>query len=149
MSNPPNEPRPAELGPGDYDALLRLWEAAGLPCKPRGRDSREQYLRQLSLGMLAFLGLFDDRRLVGVILVTNDGRKGWLNRLAVAPSHRRRGLGRRLIAAAEDWLRERGIRIFACQVEGYNDVSRVVFRRCGYQLFEDIEYYTKRPGPDW
>ena len=146
---PTDELRQAELGPNDYEALIRLWEAAGLPYKPRGRDSRDQYLTQLEMEMLAFLGLFDGDDLIGMILVTHDGRKGWLNRLAIAPSHRRRGLGRRLIIAAENWLSDRGIRLFACQIEGYNDVSREVFRRCGYELFAGVQYYSKRPGPDW
>jgi len=50
--------------------------------------------------MLAFFGLFQGEELVGSVLASHDERKGWLNRLAVAPNHRRRGPARRLIAAA-------------------------------------------------
>ena len=37
--------------------------------------------------------------------------RGEVNSLGVLTSHRRRGIGKTLMAAAEDWLRERGARV--------------------------------------
>jgi len=34
----------------DYDALVTLWQQAGLKFRPKGRDSREALGRQLSQG---------------------------------------------------------------------------------------------------
>jgi N-acetylglutamate synthase len=136
------------LGAADHAALLELWSASGLPCKPHGRDSRAEYERQLELPQVAFFGLFEDGSLIGSALGSHDGRKGWVNRVAVLPERRRRGHGQRLIQACEQWLASCGIEIFACLVEGWNDVSRQTITAAGYQLFEGVSYFTKRLRPD-
>lgn len=136
------------LKPDDYLALLELWTAAGLPYKPHGRDSRAAFERQLALPQIAFLGLFDGDRMIGTSLVTHDGRKGWINRVAVHPDYRRRGLAVRLIRASEEWLASCGIGIFACLIEGYNDPSRATFQAAGYELFEGVAYFTRRVDPE-
>jgi ribosomal protein S18 acetylase RimI-like enzyme len=51
----------------------------------------------------------DGDTLVGVALCGHDGRRGFLYRVAVAPSHRRRGIARALSARAFDGLRAAGI----------------------------------------
>lgn len=136
------------LAADDHAALLELWGRAGLPCKPEGRDSRADFVRQLAVPQIAFFGLFDGERLVGSALATHDGRKGWVNRIAVDPELRRRGLGRRLIAQSEQWLAEQGIEIFACLIEGWNETSRQLVRAAGYEPFEGVGYFTKRLRPD-
>lgn len=40
----------------------------------------------------------DDAKLVATILVGHDGRRGLIHHLAVAGSHRRQGIGKRLVA---------------------------------------------------
>jgi GNAT superfamily N-acetyltransferase len=136
------------LAADDHAALLELWLLAGLPCKPEGRDSPADFVRQLGVPQIAFLGLFEGERMVGSALATHDGRKGWVNRVAVHPDFRRLGLGRRLIAASEQWLGEQGIGIFACLIEGWNETSRELVRAAGYQPFEGVGYFTKRLRPD-
>jgi len=136
------------LEAADYDRLVSLWTAAGLEHKPLGRDSRPAFERQLELDMLAWLGLFRDGELLGSILASHDGRKGWINRLAVAPSHRRKGLARRLILAAEEWLAAQGLEIYACLVEGWNEGSRDTFIACGYTIYPGVVNLTKRKSPE-
>jgi len=46
--------------------------------------------------------------LIATIMVGYDGHRGWVYYLAVHPDHRRKGLGKRMMDAAEDWLLERG-----------------------------------------
>ncbi|HUT97844.1 MAG TPA: GNAT family N-acetyltransferase [bacterium] len=136
------------LEAADHDRLVSLWTAAGLEHKPRGRDSRPAFERQLGLGMVAYFGLFRDGELLGSVLASHDGRKGWINRLAVAPAHRRKGLARRLIVAAEEWLASQGLEIYACLVEGWNRGSRDAFAACGYEPYPGVVYLTKRRHPE-
>ena len=134
------------LGLDDYDALLVLWQRAGLhSLKPQGRDSRAGLARQLASGVQTILGLEVDGRLVGAVVATHDSRKGWINRLAVDPDHRRRGYGARLVAAAEEVLRELGLGVIAALVESDNPASLALFRKTGYvEIDPGIHYLTKR-----
>lgn len=138
-----------ELDLEDYDDLLDLWKRAGLhSLKPHGRDSVEAVGRQLDSGVQTILGLEIDGRLVGAVVATHDSRKGWINRLAVAPAHRRRGYGARLVRAAEEVLHDQGIRIIAALVEGDNRTSLALFERCGYAVSSDIHYVSKRDSDE-
>jgi ribosomal protein S18 acetylase RimI-like enzyme len=145
------------LGSDDYDAVLDLWRRSGLSSvRPTGRDSREAFSStsrpdaspNTANGFQKTLGLFKGDELVGVIVVTHDGRKGWLNRLAVDPDHRRQGIARRLITAAEELLSRQGIHVIGALIESKNDVSLRLFRRVGYELHNDICYLSKRDRAD-
>ena len=132
---------------GDYDALVRLWQEGGLPYRPDGRDRRERIARELEGPSSVFLGAEEDGRLVGAILGTHDGRKGWINRLVVAPSHRRRGVGQALVAEVEKRLAELGIEVIACLIEDWNRDSMEFFAAVGYVHDEEVLYYSKRKDP--
>jgi ribosomal protein S18 acetylase RimI-like enzyme len=137
-----------QLGLEDYDTLLALWQRAGLhSIKPQGRDSREALARQLASGVLTILGLEVEERLVAVVIVTHDSRKGWINRLAVDPDYRRLGCGTRLIEAAEALLHEQGVPITATLVMSDNAASLALFQKAGYvEVDSGIHYLTKRAG---
>jgi GNAT superfamily N-acetyltransferase len=136
-----------QLALDDHAAILSLWQRAGLDSiRPEGRDSREAFAEQLARGQVV-LGLEDEGELVACIVVTDDTRKGWINRLAVDPDYRRRGLAARLIEAAEQELRGKGIHIFAALIEDYNTASLNLFQREGYRT-HDIYYVSKRDSDD-
>jgi len=134
---------------GDYDRAMDLWAAGGLPLKPRGRDSRESISKQIGLPNVHFLVARDGEGgpVVGTVLATHDGRKGWINRLSVVSALRRRGVGARLVRAAEDWLASEGMDILACLIEEGNDVSMSVFEALGYKKHPEIIYFAKRKHP--
>jgi ribosomal protein S18 acetylase RimI-like enzyme len=139
-----------ELGLDDLDRLLALWQRAGLhSLKPHGRDSHEALTRQLASSVQTFLGMERDDRLVGAVIATHDGRKGWINRLAVDPSYRRRGYAVELIGAAERTLHKQGICVIAALVESSNPASLALFRKLGYvDAGCDIHYLSKRESSD-
>jgi len=131
----------------DYDGLCALWEAARLPYKPNGRDTCEKIATQIDGDCSIYLAAEEDGRLVGAILGTHDGRKGWINRLAVSPDHRGRGIATMLVRAVEKACIELGIEIFACQIEDWNTTSMAIFDHLGYTRHDDIIYFTKRLRP--
>lgn len=132
---------------GDYDRVMELWTAGGLPLKPRGRDSRENIDRQTRLPNVRFLVAEDKGRVIGTILATHDGRKGWINRLAVDAGLRKKGIGARLVREAEAWLESQGMDILACLIEDDNAVSMAVFEKLGYKKHPEIIYFAKRKYP--
>ena len=137
-----------ELRREDYGALVALWREAGLPYKAKGRDTREAIARQLTERTAVYLVAEVAGAIVGAVLGTHDGRKGWINRLAVLPAYRRRRVGAQLLAEAERRLAALGIELFACLVEEWNDGSKAFFEKSGYKPFREVSYYTKRKYGD-
>ena len=134
----------------DYDRLLALWQRAGLhSLRLNGRDSRSALEGQLASGVQTVLGLEVEGHLVGAVIATHDSRKGWINRLVVDPTYRRRGYAARLVEAAEAVLRAQGMHVVAALVEHDNPDSLALFRKAGYsELDGGIHYLTKRDSPD-
>ena len=133
----------------DYDRIVEIWNLVGLSHRPLGRDARELFQLEIEQNTAVFLGAESDGALVGVVLGTHDGRKGWINRLAVLPEYRSRGIGRALAIEVERRLNDRGILIVTCLIEGENDSSEKFFKSLGYVSHPDITYYSKRKSPDW
>lgn len=128
----------------ELEAMRRVWTAAGLPFKPMGRDSPQRLAKQLKDKPTLFIGAFSDSKLVGVSLSSDDGRKGWINRLAVLPEFTGRGIASSLITESEKALKRRGMHIFCIHIEGDNEISVRLFEKAGYHRETDIFYFTKR-----
>jgi ribosomal protein S18 acetylase RimI-like enzyme len=128
----------------DYDQIVALWQKAGLSYKPEGRDRKDTIRSQMAVNPDFFLGAFEGVRLLGVLVVSTDGRRGWINRLAVDPNCRRKGVAKALISEAERILREHGMRIFCALIEDTNSGSMQLFKDCGYRAHRDIVYFSKR-----
>ncbi len=141
--------RLCDLGIDDYDVVMALWQRAGLSIRASGRDARDAFARQMVSGSQRVLGLRDvDGTVVAVTVLTHDGRKGWINRLAVDPAYRRRGLAQALIAAAERWFMEDlGLEVVAALIESHNRASLALFDEAGFQSL-DVVYVTKRTRPE-
>ncbi len=133
---------------GDYDAVSRLWTQAGLPFRPLGRDRREKMEVEMGQGSALFVVAESGGEVVGVVLGTHDGRRGWINRLAVSPAYRRQGIARRLVREVEARTETLGIEIVAALIETENETSLAFFQAIGYIHAPDIEYVSKRRSAD-
>ncbi|WP_337996076.1 GNAT family acetyltransferase [Oleispirillum naphthae] len=93
---------------GDEAAVVALWRACGLVVayNDPAVDFRFAVAGACS-GVL--VGVDEGGRVRASVLVGHDGHRGWLYYVASDPACRGLGYGRRMVAAAEDWLRERGV----------------------------------------
>ena len=132
----------------DYDIIIDLWKKAGLSYRPNGRDSKDEICRQMKGNNDLFIGAFENNILIGVAVGSDDGRKGWVNRIAVDPKHRRKGTAQVLINAVEDALRKRGRKIICTLIEDWNKNSLKLFEKCNYVLHRDIFYLSKRENKE-
>ena len=92
----------------DEGSIVALWRACDL-VTPYNDPSAD--LRFATAGPCSDVLVGEDAagRLVGSVMVGHDGHRGWLYYVAVSPATRGEGLGRRMVRAAEDWLRRRGV----------------------------------------
>jgi ribosomal protein S18 acetylase RimI-like enzyme len=137
-------PEIRELTIADYDRITWIWKEAGLPYRPEGRDSQKEMAEQMQRFPDLFIGAFEDSELVGLCIGTDEGRKGWINRLAVHPKHRRKGIGTMLLQEMERILRKRGLNVLSALIEDWNTSSLAFFEKCGYEIHKDIVYVSKR-----
>ena len=75
-------------------------------------------------------------------------RVGYLEGWYVAPAWRRRGIGRALVAAGEQWAREHGCREFASDTPLDNTASQSAHRALGFTEAERIVCYRKSLSSD-
>ena len=78
----------------DYEAVRPLWESCegiGLNDADRPGALRRYLARNPGMSFVAR----DGDSVVGAVLCGHDGRRGYLNHLAVPPAYRRQGIARR------------------------------------------------------
>ncbi len=131
----------------DYENILRLWDEGKIHYRPNGRDSHQHIEKELKAGQAIFLVAEAQNKIIGIVLGTHDGRKGWINRLAVAKDSRRQNIARKLVTAVETRLNEMGIDVIACLIEDENTLSVKFFEKLGYTK-GTVEYFSKRKSWD-
>lgn len=129
----------------DFDAVTSLWlasEGVGLN-ESDSRECIESYLaRNPGLSLVAEI----ETQIVAAVLCGHDGRRGFLNHLAVAHSHRGRGLGRRLVEACLAQLAPLGI--LKCNIYLYvdNDAGAAFWRRLGWRDRAELKVMQRATG---
>ena len=83
----------------DYEQVAALWRAAGLTLHLS--DDAQSIQQKLERDPELFIVGEVDGQVVGAVLGCYDGRRGWVNHLAVAPDQQRNGLGTMLMAELE------------------------------------------------
>ena len=78
--------------------------------------------------------------LLASVLVGHDGHRGWVYYVTVDPNHRFNGLGRAIMSAAEEWLRERGIEKLQLMVRADNEKVRAFYQSLGFVEQERVVF---------
>ncbi|MHA1973229.1 MAG: GNAT family N-acetyltransferase [Candidatus Hodarchaeales archaeon] len=133
-----------ELGIDNYTEIVNLWHIAGLSIKEEGRDSFNSIKKQLSSGNVCFFGYFIDDMLVGIVLLSHDSRKGWINRLAVHPDYQRKGIATQLIKKSEEYFKGLGLEVYCALIESDNSKSMGCFSKSSWSPYDGVVYFTKR-----
>ncbi len=95
------------IADADVAAVVALWGRCGL-IRP-WNDPIEDIRLARESGHGAVLVARAGGAIVGAVMIGHDGHRGAVYYLAVDPDARRGGLGRRLVASAEEWCRARGL----------------------------------------
>ncbi len=79
----------------DYDDVHSLWIRSGL--KLSLSDNREELLKFAEFNKDSFFLLIHDGDIIGVVFAAYDGRRGYINHLAVDPKFQGHGFGKLLM----------------------------------------------------
>ena len=135
--------RPFEAS--DEEAVVALWQRCGLT-RP-WNDPRKDIRRKLRVRPDLFLVGVLDGEIIATAMAGYEGHRGWISYLSVAPEHRRKGLGRAIMAEAERLLREAGCPKINLQVRSTNSEVIKFYQRIGFVL-EDVVNLGKRLEED-
>ena len=138
-----------ELPPALFGPAVALWHETGLT---RPWNDPDADLRRAMTGPSStVLAALDSAhpadegpdRLLGTVMMGHDGHRGWAYYLAVAPVARRRGLGRELMRAGEDWLRAHDIPKMQLMVRRQNVAVSAFYEALGY-AYSDVVVMGRR-----
>ena len=123
--------RPATAA--DEGEVTDLWRACGLVASYNDPAADFRFARG-AICSDTLVGEDADGRLSGSVMVGHDGHRGWIYYVAAAPWARGRGVGRRMIEAAETWLRERGVAKMQLMVRETNTAVIGFYEHLGFEL---------------
>ena len=120
----------------DYADVVGIWKEAGLVLRPG--DELDGIKLKLQRDPDLFLVAEDEGEIAGVVMGAWDGRRGWINHLAVVPNRQRRGIGRALVRELERRLVEKGAKKVNAQIYRSNMKSFTFFKAIGYEVHSDL-----------
>ena len=127
----------------DYDDVYALWmECAGMGLNNLD-DSREGIDKFLKRNPDTCFVAEYDNQIVGVIIVGNDGRRGYIYHTAVNTQYRKRGIARQLVETSMQELKKCGINKVALVVFDRNESGNAFWEKLGFTVREDLVYRNK------
>ncbi|MBS37909.1 MAG: GNAT family acetyltransferase [Thiotrichales bacterium] len=131
-----SEHRPASIRSyrhEDRQQIESLWRRIH-PDAPAWNIPEHDIERKMSVQPELFLVACVQERVVGTVMDGFDGHRSWIHLLAVAPEHRRVGIGSALMQAAEHGLIVVGCSKVNLQVREGNEAVVRFYRRLGYDI---------------
>ena len=117
-----------------FDGVKALWREAFPDDPPHRATIPHNQAIQPDLLLVAVEG----KRVIGSVFAGFDGFRGWLYRVSVLRTHRRLGVGTKLIDEAEERLKLLGCKKINLQIVGSNDGVTGFYRRLGYSVEERV-----------
>lgn len=120
----------------DIETVVDLWAETGLSkgWHDPGGDIAFSMRSDNSTILVAEKGA----ALLGTLMVGHDGHWGWMYYFAVDDNWRALGIGKRLMKAGENWLKERGLKKVNLLVLKDNLVVKDYYERIGFKEFPAV-----------
>jgi ribosomal protein S18 acetylase RimI-like enzyme len=128
----------APIGDSDVAAVIALWRRCGLT-RPWNDPAADIALARRGPNATILIGR-DGDAVVASVLAGHDGHRGWVYYVAVDPDHSRKGFGRAIMNAAEDWLRHQGIAKLQLLVRRDNAKVKAFYETLDYTEQDRVIY---------
>jgi ribosomal protein S18 acetylase RimI-like enzyme len=80
---------------------------------------------------------------IGTILCSHDGRRGYLHHLAIDSAYRRQGIGRALVERSLSLLAQEGISLCNIFIIEENDPGILFWERNGFKMLEHFGWMQR------
>jgi ribosomal protein S18 acetylase RimI-like enzyme len=121
----------------DEPRVIALWRASNLVASYND-PSKDFHFARAKQGSDILVGLDAEQTVVGSVMVGHDGHRGWIYYVASDPSHRNQGIGRSMVKAAEQWLKDRSIVKVMLLVRETNTPVVDFYKRLGFEAVPRI-----------
>ncbi len=132
----------------DESQVIDLWSTCNLvrPCNNPEKDIK----RKLKVDPDLFLVGVSNGKVIASVMGGYEGHRGWINYLAVDPSHQRKGYGKAIMEEIEERVEAKGAPKINIQIRSTNESVIDFYKSIGYKtddvigmgkrLVEDEEY---------
>lgn len=119
-----------EFALSDYEDVIDLWQRAGLSLSRS--DSIEGIKRKLERDSELFLVVEEDKQIIGAVMGCFDGRRGWVNHLAIDPDFQGNQIGKNIMDELERRFREVGCEKVNLLISMDNTKVQGFYERLGF-----------------
>lgn len=125
----------------DYSSVMQLWIKCNLVIKKSDELSELEKLLRCNADL--FLVKTENEKIIGCFLGCWDGRRGWINHLAVDPEKSRMGIGKSLMEEVEKRLKLKGCLKINLTILPNNEDVLAFYSTIGY-CEEKVIFLSKR-----
>src|SRR5690348_4593901 len=119
--------------PEDEPSVVELWRACDLVVSYNDPAADFRFARAGACSDV-LVGEDEAGRISGSVMVGHDGHRGWLYYVAASADARGSGIGRQMVQAAEQWLRQRGVVKVQLLVRETNTKVVSFYQRLGFEV---------------
>ena len=125
----------------DYEKVYGLWKTIrGFGIRSMD-DSREGVARFLRRNPTTSVTAWENDTLIGAILCGHDGRRGCLYHVCVRNGYRRQCVGKAMVVACMEALKQEEINKVSLIAFTKNDIGNAFWNKIGWTRRQDLNYY--------
>ena len=131
----------------DEENTVSLWRACGLAASHNDLTQHFRFARAKPNSDI-LVGVSLEGQIVGSVMAGHDGHRGWLYYVAAAPDRRLQGIGKQMVAAGEEWLRDRRVVKVMLLVRDTNRQAVDFYNRIGFETISRVVMQKWMGEPD-
>jgi N-acetylglutamate synthase len=131
-----------EITTADYNTLLPFWEKFHCVNAMDTKDRFELFLKK-NPGLSILVE--EEGRVIGTAMGSFDGRRGYINKLAIDDAYRHKGIGKTLVTNIVEKLKSLGATYIPVSV---NKNTAHFYQSCGFKIAKQVSMYLAigQPG---